>query len=268
MKILFTDLDGTLLDDKKRISAKNSEAIEKMRSLGHKVVICTGRPLSSAVIQAKRLGLDVPGCYVIAFNGAQIYDFSENKVIFSESVPVDIARKVLALGEQEGIHVHTYNEVEVLSPEEDTQVKAYCDRILIPFKVVPDIKESLSFDVPKLLAVELEKPEILNNFQEKVNAVGGDMIDTFFSSRDYLEVVRKGMSKGNAVRYLCEYLRIPIEDSIACGDGENDLPMIECAGFGVCMKNGEEQVKKISDYVTERTNNEDGVAEVIEKFIL
>ena len=88
-KILFTDLDGTLLNDQKQISEGNLAAIHMALEKGHKIVISTGRALTSAKKQALALGLTMPGCYIIAFNGACIYDIHEKKVIFSETIPVD-----------------------------------------------------------------------------------------------------------------------------------------------------------------------------------
>ena len=83
-----------------------------------------------------------------------------------------------------------------------------------------------------------------------------------------LELVPPGVNKGNAVRFLCGYLGIPIGHSLAAGDAENDLTMIQAAGIGAAMCNGEAFLKEAADYVTLADNNHDGVAEILEKFIL
>ena len=82
-----------------------------------------------------------------------------------------------------------------------------------------------------------------------------------------LLIVPVGVSKGAAIRFLAEYLMIPMENTIAVGDAENDIPMIEAAGLGVAMKNASDEIKKYADYITERDNNQGGVGEVIQKYI-
>ena len=91
-------------------------------------------------------------------------------------------------------------------------------------------------------------------------------VDTFFSNPTYLEVVPKGMNKGEAVKMLCRMLNVPIENAVSVGDAANDLSMIQMAGTSVAMANGTDEVKAVADYITQRDNNHDGIAEVVEKF--
>ena len=86
-RILFTDLDGTLLDDQKNITPGNQAAIDEALALGHIIVISTGRPLASALIQAERLGLTKSGCYAITSTGANIKDMYNKKPVFAKGVP-------------------------------------------------------------------------------------------------------------------------------------------------------------------------------------
>ena len=87
-RLLFLDLDGTLLNDEKEITRGNREALERTLQRGHGVIITTGRPLKSALAQAKRLGLDQPGCYTIAYNGAMVYDWGKQDKIFSRALTI------------------------------------------------------------------------------------------------------------------------------------------------------------------------------------
>lgn len=93
-KILFTDLDGTLLDDGKNISQENRQAISRALSQGHRIVVASGRPLVSARAQSEKLGLNTDGCYVISYNGACIYDFGRKQILFSKAVPLDRLREI------------------------------------------------------------------------------------------------------------------------------------------------------------------------------
>ena len=116
--------------------------------------------------------------------------------------------------------------------------------------------------------INLNQREPLIRLAETLNTELPDLIDCFFSSIDYLEIVPKGLNKGNAVRNMCRMLGIDLADTIAVGDEENDLTMIEAAGVGVAMANGIPAAKALADYVTTRDNNHDGIAEVVEKFML
>ena len=92
-KILFADLDHTLLCDDKSISEKNRAAIQKMLERGHYFVLATGRPVESGRIVAKDLGLTSPGCYMIAFNGAVVYDCAADRVLHKSSLPIEVAQE-------------------------------------------------------------------------------------------------------------------------------------------------------------------------------
>lgn len=268
-KILFLDLDGTLLNDDREISAGNRAALEKALALGHRVVINTGRPLKSAILQNKRLGLTREGCYLISFNGGLIYDSFREQVIYRQCLPIATALKVIRLCDQRNLHVQTYDREQVLvEPRwEDEALRRYCDKILMDYRVVPDFSRDLSEEPPKVLAIsytdrgalEALHAEIIQSFPE---------VDSFFSCKEYLEVVPRGVHKGSAVNRMCQTLGIDVADSIAAGDAENDLSMLGAAGLGCAMANAVEAVKNTAGYVTEHDNNHDGIAEIVEKFLL
>ena len=105
-------------------------------------------------------------------------------------------------------------------------------------------------------------------FRESVMEYCEGKIDVCFSCYEYLEFVPAGINKGNSIRWMCDYMNIPLEDTIAVGDAENDISMIKTAGVGAVMKNAGEDIKEYGNYITEKDNNEGGVAEVIYKFML
>lgn len=268
-KILFLDLDGTLLNDSKEISPGNRAALERALSQGHRVVINTGRPLESAIIQNRRLGLTREGCYLISFNGGMIYDPFREEVIYRQCLSAATARKIIALCDRRNIHVQTYDREKVLvEPRwEDEAVNCYCREILMEYRVVPDFSTGLTEDPPKVLAISYTDRAVLEMLQAEI-AEAFPEVDCFFSCRAYLEIVPKGVNKGSAVQRLCSQLGMDVADSIAAGDAENDLGMLRAAGLGCAMANAVEAVKKNAGYVTEHDNNHDGVAEIVEKFLL
>lgn len=269
-KILFLDLDGTLLNDAKQITQGNREALRKALEAGHKVVIATGRAMASAVKQNLQLGLTEPGCYIIAYNGGMILDSHTGQIIFQKMLPGDLAFRIMQIAREQGVHIQTYDAEGVVleSWAVDAGLEHYCNGSKLPYRVVEDLAEELRQDVPKVLAIDLHDRRPMEALSETVMQAFGQQVDCYFSCGEYLEIVPKGVNKGNAIAWMCQNLGVAIADSIACGDADNDLAMIRTAGIGVAMANGTDEAKAAADYVTEQDNNHDGIAEVVEKFLL
>ncbi len=268
-KILFLDLDGTLLNSSREVSPGNRAALEKALGLGHKVVINTGRPLHSAIIQNDRLGFHQEGCYVVSFNGGMIYDAYREKIIYSQCLPLSTAKSILTMCNEMGIHVQTYDREDVLvEPRwDDDLIRTYCSRILMHYRVLPSFEKGLTQEPPKILAVSVENRPALERLQRELPE-RFDNVDCFFSAKHLLEIVPKGVHKGSALERLCGILDIPVANSVAAGDEENDITMLRAAGVGCAMQNAVQTVKEAADYVTVHNNDEDGIAEIVEKFLL
>ena len=270
MKILFTDLDGTLLTDDKQISPANYDALMRALAAGHRVVITTGRPLRSARVQAQKLGLDGPGCFIIAYNGAQVFDCGQGRLIYELPLPLQALYAVVEECNRRGVYVQTYDENDVLVEPHNAGPVAerYCAPIHMSWRTVNSIREDVTQAPAKALVIDFDSREKTEAMEQWIKANLSEQVECFFSSRYYLEVVHKGMDKGQAVLAMCQRLGIPVADSVAVGDEANDVSMITAAGVGVCMANGIPAAKAAADYVTERDNNHDGMVEVVEKFIL
>ena len=266
-RLLFLDLDGTLLNDAKQITHGNKEALERTLQRGHGVIIATGRPLKSALALARRLELDQPGCYTIAYNGAKVYDWSKQETIFSRTHEIPPVLRVFEKANKMGEHIQTYDSEDVLvEPRgDDEAVRRYCQMVGMTFRVIEDVRKDLKENPVKCLAINYEKKDGLLQMQDWIRENMPEM-DCFFSCEQFLEIVPKGMNKGEAVKMLCNLLDVEIENAVAVGDAANDLAMLKAAGIGVAMCNGSEEVKAAADYITMRDNNHDGVAEVADKF--
>lgn len=267
-KILFTDLDGTLLDSKKEVSRKNEITIGKALEAGHKIVISTGRPISSAKLLAKRLNLDKEGCYIIASNGAVLYDSYKEELLYETGVPLRHIRHLLDCAYEEGLHAHTYTRDHVLSERDTKELQNYTKSIRVPALIVDDIPGYLTYDPVKVLILHKESKQHLIDFEKRMAPWSAGKFDTIFSCDYMLEYCPVGITKGGAVKKLCKLLDIPVSNSIAVGDAPNDLSMIEAAGIGCVMSNGYDEVKALADYITKLDNNHDGFAEVVERFLL
>lgn len=270
-KMLCVDMDGTCLDDNKEISEENLKAFKKAAERGVKVVVCTGRLYTSANIYAELIGLKVP---VIASNGAYIREKDNDKVIFKAPLLYENCIKVLQVIRKYDIYPHfqstdavfyerliysskIYNEANNTLPD-DKKVK---------ITKVTNWEDTLKKEENNILkSIAMDKDiEKINRLREEMKNIKG--IEVVQSKYDNVEIMREGISKGSAVAVLSKFYNIEKEEIICIGDNDNDISMIKYAGLGVAMENGEDSLKKEADYIT-ASNNNSGVAKVIEKFIL
>lgn len=268
MKLLCVDLDGTLLDSEKNISDGNLAAINKMVQAGHRFAIVTGRPLKSALRVAMENNLCRPGMYVASFNGGQIYDPAAGKVIHEERMEMDLARYVFKCAQDAGLHIHTYNDTHVICSAQTPELEFYLKNTRLESVITDDPLGFLDKPPIKLIVMSLKGREVLVPFRDELSIWAEGRLSSIFSHPTLLEYSSPSLGKGKAVAMLCELCGLDISQAIACGDEENDLTMIEAAGLGVAMANATDAVKEAADYITVSDNNHDGIAEVIEKFIL
>lgn len=287
MKILFSDLDGTLLTDDKRILPVDMDAIDRMLSQGHKFLMTTGRPLTSVKQLAEKFGFLKPGFFLVSFNGGLIYDCGSGESILTRNISVDDAKFIMDEAHRCGFHAHTYSGDLVVSEYETEQLKTYCRLMNMDYLVVGDIRDyyrqtcndasALSPTAPINVVIKppikvnvitpMDHSSLLDFRTEMRKTTEGRLFDVF-SKPEMLEFSDLKTNKGEAVRFMADYYKVPIDDTIAVGDEENDCPMIEAAGVGVAMANASEAAKSCADYITQVDNNHGGIAEVIEKFVL
>lgn len=267
-KILFTDLDGTLLDDGKHISEENRKAVERAVAMGHKVVLSSGRAAQSVYKQVRKLGLDREGCYAIAFNGAVVIRCDTGEALYEKGLDPDLVGYLFREARKADIHCQTYQDGFTLA-EKNSEVLDYYDRTTQGVsRVVPDVCEILSVRPPKVLLADLTYSGKLEAFRKAHEKELEGKAEATFSCPEYLEYLPLGVSKGYALRWLCDYLDIPPGNSVAAGDEANDIPMIRAAGVGAAMVNGVKELKAQADYITRADNNHNGLAEIIQRFIL
>ena len=265
--IFFTDLDDTLLNHEKAITPKNREAIDEIRRRGHYIAITTGRALPSALNQARILDLDGENCFVIAYNGSQIYDCARKETVYRQGFEPEIVRSLFDEAYRFGIHIQTYNDTGIVAEKDTPVMHSYSSYQKLPIQVTEDFTRLLTGKAPKVLAVEPDTDK-LGAFRQYMTPLVEGKADLFLSHFDLLEFVPVGVNKGAAVRFLCSHLGLSIQDSVAAGDAENDLTMIEAAHVGCAMINGDPKCKEKADYVTENDCDHDGVAEILNRFIL
>lgn len=265
-KILFTDLDGTLLDDKKQISERTKKALYALNEQGHILVFTTGRPLGSVLETRAALDLCFPDSYIIAYNGSLIWHCDSNTPVMEHTIHMDDVRSILKETHALDIHCHTYEDDTIIFERDRTELSYYRAHIHLPARHVSDIPSALRREPYKLISIHLEDHALLEELKARVLHKLSDRITAVFSNEHYLEFYPIDSGKGNAVRSLCEVLGIPLSDSAAIGDESNDISMIDAAGLGCAIANAKPSVKEHADFVTTLDHNHDGICELLTYF--
>ena len=269
-KILFTDMDGTLLNNDSVISDNMMACLNRLTDAGHYLVLSSGRPMNSIIERVVKLKLNIPNLIIISNNGGLIRNYVTGEDIYKIKIPADVVSALEEIADSHNLHIQGYTDEDIVVHKEDDELRFYKGRIHIPFVETDRIGEYLkkSNGSLKMLAIHLSNHDLLEAFKKEAEDKLGDKIDAVFSNDKYLEIIPKGVSKGNAIKKVTEYLNVDPDNTFAAGDEENDISMIVAAHTGIAMKNARDSVKAAADIVTEKDNHEDGLADIIEKLIL
>lgn len=261
MKILFTDLDGTLLNNESQISEKTKLFLDRFIRSGNKLVLSSGRPLHSVLEVKDNAHLDYPGIIIIASNGALVYDCDSKSPLLEKRLPLSHVAYLQAQAKAQDLHIQTYTDDAVVCTEEDDEIRFYRRRIHLPLLLTEDYAAALPKEPFKMLAIDLNDHDRLTAFCDSIADWAVGKIQYIFSNDNYLELFHKDAGKGNAIRFVCEHFHVPLADSYAAGDADNDISMLEAAGCGIAMLNAAPAVKKAADVITRKDNDNDGLAD-------
>lgn len=264
-RLIALDMDGTLLNSDKIITEKTEKALINAQKSGVKVAIASGRMPLGVEKFAKQLQLEKYGGYCVCFNGGLIMN-SNGDVIHKHYIDKKYLKIACDEVKDTDITVVVHRKDGLFG---NKNINPFTEKapktVNAPLTQVENLPDYIDWDIHKILFVgELEK---LKALKEKLVHKYSDELEIVFSSPWFLEAMPKGVDKGNALKVICEKADIDISETIACGDNFNDQPMLKVAGLSIVMANGEEELKKSADYVTISDCNNDGVAEVIDKFI-
>ncbi len=267
-KLLFTDMDRTLLREDCTISDELKKAFDEMVKKHHKLILTSGRPLPGITERLDSLDLNYPETYAIAFNGGLIYDVTNKKPLYVKKIGHDIIKKVEAMCKEEGLYVHSYTDEEIITLSDSEELAFYRIRIHMPYRVVKSLASTLRQGAYKLQIISLNDRDKLERIKARIMDAFGSEVDTVFSSTKYLEILPKGVGKGDAVKRLSEMLSVPIDRTFAAGDEDNDISMIKAAGTGVAVSNATPAVKEAADIITKNDNEHDGLLEIVNEYFL
>ena len=262
VRLIASDMDDTLLNSDTKISEGNAAAIRKAIAKGIVFMIATGRMYVSVKPYAVALGLDVP---LVTYNGALVKGSKSGKVSYEHPLKLETALELLAYCKGKGYYIQSYQGDE-LWVKEHTAFSAEYTRISgVPAKPVGEKLYHPEVAPYKLLA--MTKPEEFQYVWQDIQQQFEGKVAVTSSRDNFLELMEPGVNKWNAVKAVAESYGIKPGEVMCIGDSNNDLSMIENAGIGVAVANAKPAVQAAAKIVT-ASNNEDGVARVIEQFVL
>lgn len=265
-KLLVLDLDGTLTNKKKEVTEHTRRTLIEAQERGVKIVLASGRPTYGVAPLAEILELQKYEGYILSYNGGEIIDWKTGEMMYENVLDPDILPYLYKCVTDNHFAIVTYDGKYVLTeyPEDEYVLKEAILNVMTP-KKVDHFLEVIKFPIAKCLIVG--EPTRLAVLEKEMYEHLKDRMGVFRSEPYFLELVPKGIDKAQSLAVLLKEIGMTKEEMIAVGDGFNDLSMIQYAGLGVAMANAQEIVRQNADYIT-LSNEEDGVAAVVEKFIL
>jgi Cof subfamily protein (haloacid dehalogenase superfamily) len=279
IKLVASDLDGTIIDSYNKVAIQNTEAIKQIQSKDVGFAISTGKIYSSV----KNICENFNATYGIFGNGIQIIDFKTGKEIYCSSLDKNIVLTCIKLAKEYDLHIHFYTNTSIVS--EKLMYMDLRNYILnkesnqnLAVHIVNNIYEFAKKSNEKILrfiiSSDKELTDIKNEISKKLDVSitlikkYGKYKDTIINKEyEYLDITSSNTSKGNALNLLREYLNLSQEEVMAVGDNINDTEMLKNAGIGVAVANASEQLKEIASYVTTSSVEEGGFAEAINKYL-
>lgn len=269
-QLIAFDMDGTLLNSNKQISPETLNAIKRATDAGKTVILCTGRNLA----ELNAFTEIIPGLrYLDCVSGACVYDLKEKKTLYSQALDPGIVKKLMEFGMEEGAMIHVLSERSIVQKDQQSHMADFHMGIYqTMFDQITDKLENIynsfceePFPVLKLNLYHRDEASRARTV-ERIKAAGLETALALAESTS-LECSDKGIDKGVGLKKLCEHLVLPLEQTIAVGDADNDTMALKTAGLAVAMGNATEPIKALADVIVADCDH-NGCAEAIDKYLL
>ena len=266
-KLLVLDVDGTLLNDAKEISNRTLAALLKVQQMGVRIVLASGRPTYGLMPLAKSLELGNYGGYILSYNGCQIISAANGEVLFERRINPEMLPYLEKKANKNDFAIFTYHENTIITNDPENE-HILQEAQLNNLQVIREDNFSIGIDFApcKCMLVSDDETSLVGLEDHWKRSLNG-ALEIFRSEPYFLEVVPCGIDKANTLGVLMEILEVQREEVVAFGDGVCDVTMLQLAGLGIAMGHSLDSVKACADYVTV-SNEEDGVAQAVEKLIL
>jgi Cof subfamily protein (haloacid dehalogenase superfamily) len=238
---LALDLDGTIVSATLQLDARDVEAVGRIVRAGITVIACTGRPFPGALPWAKRIGLDGP---IICYQGAQVRTIA-GEMLLDQGIEHDLAMEVIRFARDRDLHVQAYCDDQLLVERDRPEAREYANHAGMAINVVEDLDKAMGQTTPKLVIVA--RREVLETLLPEVRRRWKGRLNAATSMPTYLEFTSIVSDKANALAFLCKQMGISQEQSVAVGDGRNDVSMIAWAGLGIAVEGSEPEVIAAGD---------------------
>lgn len=263
-KMIVLDMDDTLLTDHHTISERNKKALLAAQEKGIYVVLASGRPTPAMTAYAKDLQLDKFNSHIISFNGAVITEMNTGNDWFTQSLTVEDLHQLYDYSKEFKVDIITYLNGHIISERDSNYIGVEKKITGMPLKKVSNFKEAV--DKSAIKCILLEEPNYLKQVEAELKKLlPHKSIAT--SKPFFLEVTQQGIDKAASLNKLAKSLHITPAEIIAVGNAGNDLSMVQYAGMGVWVDNVTPELRHLADMIV-ASNNDDGVAEVVEKLLL
>lgn len=265
-KLLVLDLDGTLTNSKKEITPNTLQTLIEAQKQGIKIVLASGRPTYGVAPLAEKLQLEKYEGYILSYNGGEIIDWMTKEMIYKSLLDHAVLPYLYECAQKNQFAILSYDGKYILTENPDDEYVIKGAKLNgMEIKKVGSFLDAIKHPITKCLIVG--EPNRLAILEKEMHEHLIDRMGVFRSEPYFLELVPKGIDKAQSLAVLLKKINMTKDEMIAIGDGFNDLPMIKFAGLGVAMANAQDIVKENADYIT-LSNEEDGVAHVVHKFIL
>ncbi|HEX6120073.1 MAG TPA: Cof-type HAD-IIB family hydrolase [Dongiaceae bacterium] len=262
ISLVLADVDGTLVTEEKVLTKRAQDAVHRLRDVGIRFAITSGRPPRGMAMLLDALKLDTP---IAGFNGG-LFVKPDLTILEQKTLPEDIATRSIELIRAHGLDAWVYRGNEWLIAKADApHVSREAWTVKFEPKVVVDVGEKLD-QVAKIVGVSDDLDKV-RRCEAYAQAAFGDRATATRSQPYYLDVTHKDANKGAVVEFLSRHLRVPAGEIATIGDQPNDVLMFKRSGFSIAMGNASDEVKKQASATTESYNNE-GFAKAIERLIL
>lgn len=265
IRFIAMDVDGTLVDQDKKIRPFTKETLLKAQEAGYTLILASGRPENGLQSYRKELEMDRYGGLLVAYNGSKVIQVPGDKVLYNQALTHEATMKVLDHVKNFEVTVMIDNGSKLFTENLDgVNVAKEAKNNALEVVRVDDLKAILNGDLNKILTSG--KPEYLRSVFDELYAPFRSELNCMFTAPFYVEFTARNVDKGFALKHVLTSLGYERRHLIAFGDAENDLSMIDFAGVGVAMGNAVEPLKAIADHVT-LSNLEDGIAHALLNYL-
>ena len=261
MNAFACDLDRTLIAEDVTLRPRTEAAIRAARAAGVEVIVVTGRMVRAVRPYLAQAGLDAP---VVCYQGAVVADASSGAFLLHEPIPLELAREAITEVEREDHHLNVYVDDNLYVAAITSEARAYADFQQLPINPVGDLLSWLREPPTKLVSVG--DPEALDLLGARLRAHFGERMHIAKSLPHFLELAAPGVTKGSGLQFVADRLGLVPERTVAFGDGENDVELLEWSGYAVAVENADARALAVADWICPGPEQE-GVARVIEAWL-